>query len=80
MSVRSIRSTLVIIATSLTRDYIPASWAGYSPTTIEITTLIGSFGIFFTLFLLFARFLPMIAIGEVKGVLQYGTRPEGDTP
>ena len=31
-------------------------------------TLLGTFGLFFTLFLLFARFLPMIAISEVKGV------------
>ena len=62
----------VIITISLSRDYLPASWASYSPTTIEIATLIGSFGLFFTLFLLFSRFLPMIAIGEVKGILRYG--------
>jgi molybdopterin-containing oxidoreductase family membrane subunit len=68
----------VIIMTSLTRDYIPASWAGFSPTIIDLTTLAGSFGLFFTLFLLFARFLPMIAIGEVKGVLNYARTPRGD--
>ncbi len=64
----------VIIVTSLTRDYLPASWAGYIPTWVEIATLVGMFGLFFTLFLLFARFLPMISIGEVKGVLAYGKR------
>ena len=62
----------VIIAVSLSRDYLPASWASYRPTSIEVATLIGSFGLFFTLFLLFARFLPMISIGEVKGVLSFG--------
>ncbi|MBI5217039.1 MAG: polysulfide reductase NrfD [Ignavibacteriae bacterium] len=62
----------VIIMTSLTRDYLPASWASYSPTSIEVATFIGSFGLFFTLFLLFARLLPMISIGEVKAVLGYG--------
>ena len=62
----------VIIMTSLTRDYLPASWASYSPTSVEIATLVGSFGLFFTLFLIFARILPMISIGEVKGVLGYG--------
>jgi len=67
----------VIIMTSLTRDYIPASWAGFTPTIIDLTTLIGSFGLFFTLFLLFARFLPMIAIGEVKSVLGYGRGSKG---
>lgn len=70
----------VIITTSLTRDYLPASWASYTPTWVEIATLIGSFGLFFTLFLIFARFLPMIAIGEVKGVLHYGHQPEKAKP
>jgi molybdopterin-containing oxidoreductase family membrane subunit len=64
----------VIIMTSLTRDYLPASWASYSPTLVELATLAGSFGLFFTLFLLFTRILPMIAISEVKAVLPMGRR------
>ena len=59
----------VIIVTSLHRDYLPSSWADYAPTSIEIATLIGSFGLFFTAFLVFCRFLPVISIGEIKGVL-----------
>lgn len=59
----------VIIVTSLHRDYLPSSWAEYAPTSIEIATLLGSFGLFFTCFLLFCRLLPMIAISEVKGVI-----------
>ncbi len=59
----------VIIVTSLHRDFLPSSWAGYAPTSIEIATLLGSFGLFFTCFLLFCRVLPMINIAEVKGVL-----------
>ena len=59
----------IIIVTSLQRDYIPSSWVTYKPTAIEIATLAGSFGLFFTLFLIFCRFLPMIAMAEVKGVL-----------
>jgi Ni/Fe-hydrogenase subunit HybB-like protein len=66
-----------IIVTSLHRDYLPSSWADYSPTSIELLTLMGSFGLFFTLFLLFCRFLPVIAIGEIKGVLRYGRRDGG---
>jgi Ni/Fe-hydrogenase subunit HybB-like protein len=58
----------VIIVTSLHRDFLPSSWAMYKPTLIEVVTLIGSFGLFFTLFLLFCRFLPTIAMGEIKGV------------
>jgi molybdopterin-containing oxidoreductase family membrane subunit len=58
----------IIIVTSLGRDFLPSSWAGYAPTLVEIATLLGSFGLFFTCFLLFCRFLPMIAIAEIKGV------------
>jgi len=62
----------VIIVTSLHRDYLPASWADYAPTSIELATLAGSFGLFFTCFLIFCRFVPVIAISEVKGVLSVG--------
>ena len=61
----------VIITTSLHRDYLPSSWAMYSPTLIEVLTFIGTFGLFFTLFFLFVRFLPAIAIAEVKSVKKY---------
>ena len=59
----------VIIVTSLSRDFLPSSWGYFTPTWVDVCTLIGSFGLFFTLFLLFIRFLPMIAISEVKGVM-----------
>ena len=58
----------VIIVTSLHRDYLPASWGYFTPTWVDVFTFIGSFGLFMTLFLLFIRFLPAIAISEVKGV------------
>lgn len=64
----------VIIVTSLHRDYLPSSWADYSPTKIEIMTFIGSFGLFFTLFLLFVRVLPTINVAEVKTVLKVGRK------
>ena len=71
----------VIIVTSLHRDFLPSSWAGYSPTLIEILTLLGSFGLFFTLFMLFVRFMPAIAFGEIKGVMGYAKKkPGGSTP
>jgi molybdopterin-containing oxidoreductase family membrane subunit len=57
----------VIIVTSLHRDFLPSSWATYSPTLVEIATFIGSFGLFFTLFLIFCRIAPVIAIAEIKG-------------
>ena len=59
----------VIIITSLARDFVPSSWGLFKPTWVDITMLIGSFGLFFTLFLLFTRFLPMVAMAEVKTVM-----------
>jgi molybdopterin-containing oxidoreductase family membrane subunit len=56
----------VIIATSLTRTWTPSSWHYFKPTIWDASTLIGSFGLFFTLFLLFIRFLPAVAMFEVK--------------
>ncbi|CAN97755.1 MULTISPECIES: NrfD/PsrC family molybdoenzyme membrane anchor subunit [Sorangium] len=58
----------VIIVTSLHRDFLPSSWTYFRPTIWDISTFFGSFGLFFTLFLLFVRYLPMVAISEVKGV------------
>jgi len=59
----------VIIVSSLSRDFLPSSWGYFKPTAIDITMLVGSFGLFFTLFLLFCRYLPMVAMAEVKGVM-----------
>lgn len=59
----------VIVVTSLHRDFLPSSWDYYKPTIFDIGTFAGSFGLFLTLFLVFLRFLPMIAMAEVKGVL-----------
>ncbi|MGH9631891.1 MAG: NrfD/PsrC family molybdoenzyme membrane anchor subunit [Bryobacteraceae bacterium] len=59
----------VIIATSLHRDFLPSSWGYFTPTIVDILTFFGTFGLFLTLFLLFMRFLPMIALSEVKGMM-----------
>lgn len=59
----------VIVATSLSRDFLPSSWDYYSPTVFDVGIYVGSFGLFFTMFFLFIRFLPFISMTEVKGVL-----------
>lgn len=59
----------VIIVISLHRDFLPSSWGYYCPSPVDLLTLAGSFGLFFTLFLLFCRFLPMIAMAEVKSIM-----------
>jgi molybdopterin-containing oxidoreductase family membrane subunit len=70
----------VIIVGSLQRDYLPSSWSEYAPTLVEIATLLGSFGLFFTCFLIFCRFLPVIAVAEVKAVLEKAPARGGETP
>jgi molybdopterin-containing oxidoreductase family membrane subunit len=80
----------VIVVTSLHRDYLPANWAMFVPTWVDLGMLAGSFGLFFTLFLLFCRFLPMVAMAEVKTVMpqaqgeirprRFDYQPDPDTP
>ena len=70
----------VIIVTSIHRDYLPSAWSSYGPTPIEVATLVGSFGLFFTCFLLFCRVLPFIAMAEVKGVLGHGGHEKQPAP
>lgn len=61
----------VIIVTSLYRDYLPSSWSYYySPTIWEIGFYVGTFGLFFTCFFLFAKYFPTIAVTEIKYILK----------
>ena len=59
----------VIIVSSVHRDYLPSSWGMFYPTYVDIFTFTGTFGVFFLCYLLFIRFLPVIAIAEVRGAL-----------
>ncbi len=67
----------VIVVTSLSRDFLPTSWGHYVPSVVDVGILIGSFGLFFTLILIFVRVLPVISISEVKAVLE-GAQPRHD--
>ncbi len=60
----------VIIVTSLAKEFDPYSWGTYHPSIIEIGITIGTFGFFFMMFLLFAKFLPVVAITEKKEEVQ----------
>jgi molybdopterin-containing oxidoreductase family membrane subunit len=70
----------VIIVTSLSRSFLPSTWNYFKPTLLDFTTFIGSFGLFFTLFLLFVRFFPAIAMFEVKGASPHAHAGTGHTP
>ncbi len=59
----------VIIVTSLHRDFLPSSWDMYAGTFWDWATYIGTIGLFFALFFLFARLLPAIPMFEVRTLL-----------
>jgi molybdopterin-containing oxidoreductase family membrane subunit len=63
----------VITVTTVANDFLPSSWDYYSPTVVDIFTFVGTFGFFGVLYLLFLRFLPLMAFAEIKAVM-----PEAD--
>lgn len=61
----------VIIVTSIYRDFLPSSWSTYySPTIWEVGFYLGTFGLFFTCYFLFAKYFPVIAVAEIKAILK----------
>jgi molybdopterin-containing oxidoreductase family membrane subunit len=60
----------VIVVTSLHRDFLPSSWDMYILTGLDYSVMIGSFGMFFTFFLLYVRLFPAIAMAEIKMVMK----------
>ena len=69
----------IIVVTSLHRDFLPSSWGMYYPTRWDWATYAGTIGLFFTLFFLFIRVLPMISISEVRTLLPEA-EVTGETP
>ena len=59
----------VIIVLSLEHDHLPVNWNYYAFSPFDYLLLIGSFGMFFTQFLLFTRVAPVVSIAEVKATL-----------
>jgi len=65
-----------IVITSLSKDFLPSNWVSYSPTIIDIGVFVGTIGLFGTGVLLFMRYIPMMAISELKSVANIGTKKE----
>lgn len=61
----------MIIVNCLSREYLPSDWAIFHPTWVDIGVFLGTIGIFFVLFLSFARFFPVLALNELKTLLRY---------
>jgi len=59
----------IIIVTSLHRDFLPSSWDMYAPTRWDFGMFVGTIGLFLALFFLFIRFLPAIAIFEMRTIV-----------
>jgi molybdopterin-containing oxidoreductase family membrane subunit len=59
----------VIVVISLSRDFLPSSWDLYSGTRWDWALYLGTMGLFISLMFLFFRFVPMIAISEMRTML-----------
>ncbi len=67
-----------VIVITLHADFLPSSWGYYRPTWVDIWTYVGTFGLFGTFFLLFLKYLPQLAIAEVKGVMPVASPHHGE--
>ena len=59
-----------IIVLDLYHDYLPSAWVMFYPTHIDIGIFVGTIGIFFVFFLLFARYFPVLPLNELKTILR----------
>jgi molybdopterin-containing oxidoreductase family membrane subunit len=56
----------MIVVGSLERDFLPSAWGIFTPTIWDWSFLLGTFGLFGSLMLLFARLLPVIPAFEMR--------------
>ena len=68
----------VIVAVSLTKDFLPSSWHDFVATFWDYSLYLGSFGLFFTLWFLFIRLLPSIASTEMKELAHHDAHHGSD--
>jgi Ni/Fe-hydrogenase subunit HybB-like protein len=70
----------VIVVGSLERGFLPSTWTDFHPTVVDLATLVGTFGLFFTLLLLFLRLLPVMSISELKAETHASALSALDSP
>src|SRR5215212_3431216 len=68
----------IIIVTSLHRGFIPAEWGMFYPSIWDMSTFIGTIGLFLALLFLFLRFLPAISIFEMRELVSQTKGDSGD--
>ncbi len=62
---------VLIVVSSLNRDFVPSAWRIYVPTVWDWIFLAGSISTFAWLFLLFVRVLPAISIAEMRELVSH---------
>ena len=67
---------MLIVVSSLHRDYLPSAWGMFYPTIWDWMTLFGSIALFVWLFLLFVRFLPLISMAEMRELVRESAKGE----
>ncbi|EIL90417.1 polysulfide reductase NrfD [Rhodanobacter fulvus Jip2] len=67
----------MLIVSSLYHDFLPSSWGMFYPTFWDLAFLAGSIGLFFLLFLLFVRVLPIVSMSDMRKLVHrlQGPRP-----
>ena len=68
----------LIIATTLSRQYLPETWRVYVPSLVELSILVGSVAMFTTLFLIFVKVFPSVSIYEVKETMPTPKAKKGE--
>jgi molybdopterin-containing oxidoreductase family membrane subunit len=66
----------MIIASSLSEDFLPSSFGFFKPTIWDVLTYVGSLGFFATLFLLFLGLMPVMSMSEMRAMLPGARGPE----
>lgn len=59
-----------IIVLNLSHDYLPSSWVGFLPSFVDLGIFIGTNGLFFLLYLLYIKSIPVISQSELKTILK----------
>jgi molybdopterin-containing oxidoreductase family membrane subunit len=57
----------LIVVPPLEHKYLPYDWGSYHPTWVEISITVGTLMGMILLYVLFAKFVPIISIWELKG-------------
>jgi molybdopterin-containing oxidoreductase family membrane subunit len=68
----------MLVTASLSHDFMPHTWSSYLPNWVELTITAGSFAMFFFLFLIFARTLPVVPMADLKALQAEKPAPEGE--